>query len=113
MLLGSVLGMDAEERCAVSGGRRGRVRVSWEVASEVPCAERIECTVARVRVHGTHIYILMVMRSCIQRVIHINSMPTKSHSSWIQWVASGSDRALVANLLLVAGPLQDIHLSMS
>ena len=37
--------------------RHGRAWVCREAASEVPCAQRIECTVARVRVHGTHIYI--------------------------------------------------------
>ena len=50
--LGRVLGIGAEARCAPSGGCRSRIRASQEAAPEVPCPQRIECMVARVRVQG-------------------------------------------------------------
>ena len=78
--LGRVLGIGAEARCAPSGGRRSRIRVSREAAPEVPCPQRIECTVARVRVQGTCSPSRVVIRSCMHRVLCVFSTPTKPHN---------------------------------
>ena len=66
--LGGVLGTGVEARCIASDAGRGHIQVSREVASEALCTERIECTVARVRVHGTCVQRLVVIRSCMHRV---------------------------------------------